>query len=79
MGAQDIRSFTAGLRGDARGLYVSTGGFSKEAKYEAERSTIPVTLLDLNELAALVVDHYEQFDAHGRALLPLDKIYWPIP
>jgi restriction system protein len=79
MGSQDIRSFAAGLRGDDRGLYVSTGGFTKEAKYEADRAAIPITLLDLDELARLVVEHYEQFDAHGRALVPLDRIYWPIP
>lgn len=79
IGAPELRSFAAGLRGDARGLYVSTGGFTKEAKYEAERSQIPMTILDLDELSRLVVEHYETFDAHGRALLPLDRIYWPIP
>lgn len=79
IGAPDVRSFVAGLRGDDRGLFLSTGGFSKEAKYEADRAAIPVTLLDLDELARLVVEHYERFDDQGRALLPLDRIYWPKP
>jgi restriction system protein len=79
MGSQDIRSFAAGLRSDDRGLYVSTGGFSKDAKYEAERAALPITLLDLDELAKLVVEHYENFDTPGRALLPLDRFYWPVP
>jgi len=77
MGAPDIRSFLAGLREGDRGLYVSTGGFSREAKYEADRSNIPATLVDLEDLAELVVEHYERFDSDGRALVPLIKIYWP--
>jgi len=79
IGAQDIRSFAAGLRSDDRGLYVSTGGFTKDAKYEAERAAIPMTLLDLDELAKLVVEHYEGFDSPGKALIPLDRFYWPVP
>lgn len=79
MGSQEVRSFAAGLRSDDRGLYVSTGGFTKEAKYEADRAALPITLLDLDELARLVVEHYERFDTPGRALLPLDRFYWPVP
>ncbi len=77
MGAQVIRSFVGGLRPGDRGLFVSTGGFTQEAKYEAERSSIPVTLVDLDELSILVVEHYESFDSTGRALLPLIRVYWP--
>lgn len=77
MGAQSIRSFVGGLRSGDRGLFVSTGGFTQEAKYEAERASIPVTLVDLDELARLVVEHYDSFDATGRALLPLIRVYWP--
>jgi restriction system protein len=77
MGAQDIRSFLGGLRPGDRGLYVSTGGFTKEAKYEAERSNTPATLVDLDELARLVVAHYDNFDLEGRALVALVKVYWP--
>jgi restriction system protein len=77
MGAPAIRSFVGGLREGDRGLYVSVGGFSREARYEAERSNIPVALVDLDELAALVVEHYERFDSDGRALIPLVKVYWP--
>ncbi len=77
MGSKEIRSFIGGLREGDRGLYVSSGGFTKEAKYEADRSQIPVTLLDLDELAELVVTHYEKFDLDGRALIPLVRVYWP--
>lgn len=77
IGSQDLRSFIGGLRQGDRGLYVSSGGFTKDAKYEADRSNIPVTLLDLDEIAALVVAHYESFDLEGRALISLIRVYWP--
>ena len=77
MGSQAIRSFLGALRDGDSGLFVSTGGFSREARYEAERATVPVTLIDIDDLANLIVTHYEQFDIEGRTLLPLVKIYWP--
>lgn len=77
IGSQEVRSFLGGLRSGDRGLYVSTGGFTKEAKYEAERSNVPATLVDLDELARLVVSHYDNFDLEGRALIALVKVYWP--
>lgn len=52
-GSKDIRSFTGLIRQGNKGLYVSTGGFSKEARYEAERSNIPITLIDLDMLVKL--------------------------
>lgn len=78
MGADKIRSFTGGLRTGDKGLYVSTGGFSKEAKYEAERSNIPVTLIDSDELVRLIGQYYDYFDSDTKALVPLKKIYWPV-
>lgn len=77
MGAPQIRSFLGGLRAGDRGIYVSTGGYTREARYEADRASIPVTLVDLDELASLVVEHYEQFDSDGRSLVPLIRVYWP--
>jgi len=77
MGSADLRSFLGGLRQNDRGLYVSTGGFSKEAVYEAERATIPLGLLTLDDLASLVAQHYENLDSDGRALIPLTRFYWP--
>jgi len=77
MGAQEIRSFLGGLREGDRGLYVSSGGFTKEARYEAERATVPLTLLGLDDVASLIASHYEEFDLEGRALVPLVRVYWP--
>jgi restriction system protein len=77
MGREDIAGFTGGLRPGHKGIYVSTGGFSKDARYEAERANIPITLLDLDGLVKLIAQYYDSFDAETRALIPLAKIYWP--
>ncbi|HEX8243775.1 MAG TPA: restriction endonuclease [Longimicrobium sp.] len=74
---EDIRAFLGVLQTDDKALFVSTGGFSYDAKFEAERARFPVTLVDLDELANLVVEYYDKFDAEGRSLLPLIRIYWP--
>lgn len=77
IGSKDIRSFTGGLRPGDKGLYVSTGGFSKDSKYEAERSNIPVTLVDLDMLVESVMQYYDSFDPEAMKIIPLVKVYWP--
>ena len=78
MGTQEVRSFLSVIRhaGD-KGLYVSTGGFSKEAYYEAERAANPITLMNLDDFVEAFLDHYEAMDLETRVLLPLKKVYWP--
>ena len=77
MGADQLRTFLGGRQPGDRCLYVSTGGFSKEARYEAERSNVPIKLIDLPRLRELIVEHYGAFSSDGIALLPLKKIFWP--
>ena len=77
MGADALRTFLGGRQPGDRCLYVSTGGFSKEAKYEADRANVPIKLIDLPKLRELVVEHYESFSPSGIALLPLKKVFWP--
>jgi restriction system protein len=61
MGSKEIRNFHSVLRG-RKGLYVSTGGFSKEAKYEAERGVEQLTLIDADKLVELIIQNYDNFD-----------------
>jgi restriction system protein len=58
-------------------LYVSSGGFTKDAHYEADRADVAVTLITLPKLRKLVVDLYEKLDSETRALVPLRRLYWP--
>jgi restriction system protein len=75
MGSQDIRSFIGGRSSGDKCLYVSTGGYSKEARYEADRSSIPINLLGVVELRKLLVDYYEKLDEEVKSLVPLKRIY----
>lgn len=77
MGAPEIRAFLGGRHPGDRGLYVSTGGFTREAHFEAERATTVTHLMSLDGLARALIDNYENLDDRGRSLLPLTKIYWP--
>lgn len=77
MGSQEIRSFLGGRHANDKGLYVSTGGFTKDARYEAERASIPLTLMDLDDLVKSLLDHYEKMDIDMQRLIPLRKVYWP--
>ena len=79
IGAPLIRSFIGGRQPGDKCLYISTGGFSKEAFYEAERSNIPLSLLGTNEIKDLLIDHYESLDMEAQRIVPLTKIYWPTP
>jgi restriction system protein len=78
MGAPEIRSFIGGRHKDDRGLYVSTGGFSREAHYEAERSNVTIKLMNLDDLARASMEYYDKFDSEGKAILPLSRLYWPV-
>lgn len=78
MGSQQLRAFLGGRHDGDKGLYVSTGGFTKDARYEAERAKIPLKLMDLGELVEALMEHYDNADAKTRTLLPLSKLYWPI-
>lgn len=77
MGSNEIRSFLGGRHKDDRGLYVSTGGFTKEALYEGERANVPLTMWTLDELARTLMAHYPATDPETKRLVPLTYFYMP--
>ncbi len=77
MDTKEVSSFIGRIRPEHMAMYVSTGGFTKNATLEAQRSNIPITLVDIDYLVDLIIQNYENFDNETRQLLPLTKIYWP--
>lgn len=77
MGSQDIRSFLGGRHKDDRGLYVSTGGFSKDAQYEADRASIPLAMWTLDHVVRALIEHYDSTDADTKRIVPLKRLHWP--
>lgn len=78
IGSKEIRAFVGGRKAGDRCLHVSTGGFSRDAQYEAERASVAVTLINLPKLRQIMLDFYEKLDPETRALVPLKRLYWPI-
>jgi restriction system protein len=58
------------------GLLVTLGTFTTQARNFA-KSKSNLRLIDGSELAALIFQHYEQFDSRYKGLLPLRRVYVP--
>lgn len=75
-----LRSFLATLGNDEVGLFVSLGGFTKDAKEEARlQATRKVTLIDLERLFDLWVANYAKLPDEDRRRLPLQPVYFLAP
>jgi restriction system protein len=75
-----LRSFMALLGGDDVGLFVATGGFTKDAQDEARtQQNRKVTLIDLERLFDLWVEYYGKLDDEARRRLPLKPIHFLAP
>lgn len=77
---EGLRSFMALLGDDDVGLFVTTGGFTKDAHDEARtQEKRKVTLVDLERLFDLWVEHYRKLDDEARRRLPLRPIWFLAP
>jgi restriction system protein len=74
----EMRSFTAVIRSEDYGLYVSTGGFTKEAEFEAEKSHKVIKLLDREQFIELLLEYYDLLDTEFKAKLPLNQVWLPM-
>ncbi len=77
---EGLRSFMAVLHDGDVGVFVSTGGFTKDA-YELARAQEKriVTLIDANRLFDLWIEYYDRLAGEARKRLPLKKIYFLSP
>ncbi len=77
MSVTEIRSFVAVLGDHDAGIYVSSGGFTKDALREARAlETRRLTLIDLEQLVDLWVAHYDSIGDAGRRLFALDTVHF---
>jgi len=68
------------LGDDDVGLFVSTGCFTRDAEFEARtQQTRQVTLVNLQKLYELWIDHLDKLSEEAKALLPLKPIYFLAP
>lgn len=77
IGRGEIDKFVGAIRTEDVGIYVSTGGFSSEARAEARtHRTHDLTLVDLPELISLWTQHYSALEENAKHFLPLEVVYF---
>jgi len=77
---EGLRSFMALLSDDDIGLFVSTGGFTKDAQeLSRAKERRKVTLVDLERFFDLWVEHYGKLEDAARRKFPLQPIYFLAP
>jgi restriction system protein len=77
---EGVSAFAGTLGGTDVGIYVSAGGFTTEAEREARSNDgRRITLVDLNRLVELWIEHFDRLDDVARQLLPLKPIYFLVP
>ena len=75
-----LRSFMATLGSEDVGIFVSAGGFTRDAEDEARaQHTRRVTLVDLERLVDLWTEHHSRLAEGARRRLPLQPIYFLAP
>jgi restriction system protein len=75
-----VRAFMALLGSQDVGIYISTGGFTPDAEREARgQENRRISLIGLERLFDLWVEHYEGIPEEGRQLLPLKPVYFLAP
>ncbi len=77
--AHGLRAFIGILGPGDVGLYVAAGGFTSEAAREARSEQRHLTLIDLNRLVELWIEHSGKLDDTDRQRLPLKPIYFLAP
>jgi len=76
----DLRSFMAILGEQDVGIFVSTGGFTSDAESEARtKETRKLTLVNLEKLIELWIEHYDKVSNTDKLLLPLKPVYYLAP
>jgi restriction system protein len=76
----ELRSFMALLGEDDVGLFVTTGGFTKDAQDEARtQEKRKITLIDRQRLVELWIEYMDRIGEDTRQLLPLKPIYFLAP
>lgn len=78
--ASGLKSFVAIVNDDDVGLFVSSGGFTRDAEeFARSQERRKITLIDLERLLDLWVEFYPRLDESARRRLPLSPIYFLTP
>ncbi|MDR5776101.1 MULTISPECIES: restriction endonuclease [unclassified Caballeronia] len=75
-----LKSFIAIINEDDVGLFISTGGFTRDAQsFARNQERRKITLIDSERLIELWIQFYSKLDDKARARMPLTPIYFLTP
>lgn len=77
VGNENIGRFLGVLNSEEKGLYISTGGYTRQARTEALAHGQNITLMDRDDFIDLLLDHYHNLEQEYRAMIPLKQVYIP--
>lgn len=75
MGRPEVQRLAGTLRSGEKGLFVSLGGFTAEARGESSNT---MTLIDGDAFVDLLLGCYEKLSPKTRTRLPLKHVYLPV-
>ncbi len=76
----EIAALQGNIRADREiGLFVSSGGFSKQAERQMQKGQAHMELIDLDRFIELWTEYYPKLDDEDRALLPLRPVHFLAP
>lgn len=76
----DLRAFLSVLGNDDVGIYISSGGFTRDALEEGRsQESRKITMIDLDIFFDLWVQYYDKLSQDARQKLPLKPVYFLAP
>ena len=77
---QEVRQLIGLLqKGGDVGMFVSSGGFTSDAKSTARGSHVHVELIDLDRFISMWQEFYEKLTDEDKSLLPLRPLFFYAP
>lgn len=74
-----LHSFLSRITQDDAGIFVSVGGFTRDAQAAVRSDYRKIMLIDLERLVELWIEFYPKLDSIARERLPLTPIYFLTP
>lgn len=79
VGIEEVQRIRGTLEKDEHGSIVTSGGFTKQAQEEAQApNKVPISLIDGEKLAELLLGHYDDLDEKYREVLGVRRVNLPI-
>ena len=73
---KDLRESLSRLHNNEVGIFISVGGFTREAERECRAEQRKIRLIDLEHFFDLWVEHYNKIPEAERKLLPIKPVWF---